>query len=974
MITSNRLRLVALLLALARFDACSAATLVFYSASGDPAHNPDADHVTDVWQVESQGGARGTLVSDFDGNLDVWGLESGDQHGSITITHKFEGGALAVGQTVSVDFAHADDVADGERVGIRLMDQDGNAQLEFVLVGGDQTGFARADAAGTSPTGKGFDPNDLFNFSVTLTADNRYRAVATEGDIGGGSGAWSGDFTKPITAIQIFGKGGAQAEARGYFDNLIVTDASFHAVARRTNLPGREPSQKQPAAWDTPANEARVAALLKNMTLEEKVAQLAQFPWGNSTGPDGVRVDEAKLAASGGVGSFLNMTVGAKEINQVQRQAMEKSRLKIPILFALDVIHGYRTIYPIPLGLSASWDPQLAEACARVAAVEATSQGVKWNFSPMIDIAHDARWGRIAEGNGEDPYLGSLMAAAWVRGYQGDDLSAPTSMIACAKHFVAYGGAEGGRDYDRVDVSELTLRNTYLPPFQAAVDAGVGTLMSAFNTVAHVPASANRHTLTEILRDEWGFRGFVVSDWTAVAELIAHGVALDGRDAAHKALLAGVDMDMSSNLYAVHLPDLANKGSLDTDAIDEAVARILRLKVAAGLFENPYTDESQGDLVMLKPAHLEVARQAAEKSFVLLKNSRVHGKPLLPLAEDASVALIGQLADSQDDMLGSWSVRGKAEDHVTLKQSLATRLKDRLTYVPGVDPSSDDQSQFAEALAAAQRADVVIMALGERGRMSGEAESRAELDLPGKQQQLLEAVVATGKPVILVLFSGRPLALPWAAEHVPAILEVWFPGVQAGPALVRTLYGEVSPSGKLTASFPYSVGQMPLYYNTLNTGRPALGRPPHGGYITGYRDQYNVALFPFGWGLSYTSFDYSPTRVSRDIIRVSDLQQGETVQVAATVKNSGTRAGEEIVQLYIRERGTSIARPVRELKGFRKITLQPGETTHVQFSLGQQELAFWNLDAQHVVEPCELTVWIAPHSVGGHPATVMIEP
>jgi len=726
----------------------------------------------------------------------------------------------------------------------------------------------------------------------------------------------------------------------------------------------------RPAMLKSKEIDGKVAALLKQMTLPEKLGQLTQFSNGAATGPGGAKIDQRELARRGGLGSVLNLT-GAHECNELQRLAVEKSRLKIPILFGLDVIHGHRTVYPIPLGLSAAWNADLAERCARMAAVESTADGIRWTFSPMVDIARDARWGRIAEGSGEDPYLGSLMAAAWVRGYQGNDLADPTAMLACAKHFVAYCGAEGGRDYNTVDIGERTLRDVYLPPFKAAIDAGSCTIMSAFNCLQGVPASANRRTLTDILRGEWGFQGFVVSDWDSIGELVQHGVALDGREAGLKAITAGVDMDMQSGLYDTVLPELVQSGRLKVEVIDQAVARVLRIKFALGLFEHPYTDEKQSAAKTLANEYVELARQAAEESFVLLKNDAVAGKPLLPLGDGKNVALIGPLADEKAGMLGPWIMKADVGDVVTLRQALAERLKDRLRFAKGCDTRGDSEARFAEALAVAAHADIVLMALGEAPDMSGEAESRAHLDLPGKQLKLLQAVVATGKPVVLILFNGRPLAISWESEHVPAILEAWFPGVQAGPALARTLYGDVNPAGRLTATFPRSVGQEPLYYNTLNTGRPTPGSDR---YVTGYIDEPMTPLFPFGWGLSYTKFDYSPTRITSLKVSARELNHSGAIAVEATVKNVGSRAGAEVVQLYIRQRGTSVARPVRELKGFQKITLTPGESRLVKFVLTKKELAFWNIDMQHAIEPGEVTVWVAPNCQGGQPGKVMIAP
>ncbi len=755
--------------------------------------------------------------------------------------------------------------------------------------------------------------------------------------------------------------------------------ASFVLILAITSSAIAQP----PAMFDTEAIDAKVGALLKRMTLAEKLGQLTQFSNGAATGPGGAKVDQKELAARGGLGSVLNLT-GARECNELQRQAVEKSRLKIPILFGLDVIHGHRTVYPIPLGLSAAWDAELAERCARMAAEEATADGIRWTFSPMVDIARDARWGRIAEGSGEDPFLGSVMAAAWVRGYQGKDLSNATAMLACAKHYVAYGAPEGGRDYNTVDVSERVLRDVYLPPFKAAKDAGAGTFMAAFNSLQGVPASANHHTLTDILRTEWGFKGFVVSDWDSIGELVQHGVALDGSEAALKAITAGVDMDMQSGLYDSVLPELLQSGRLKSEVIDRAVERVLRIKFALGLFETPYTDEKRSDTQAIKSKHRELARRAAEESFVLLKNDNVSGTLrvppangtrsvpdtfLLPLPANKRIALIGPLADDHAGMLGAWVMKADPKLVVTLRESLAERIGDRLMYAKGAETRGDSEAGFAEALAAAREADIVLMALGEAPDMSGEAESRAHLDLPGVQLKLLKAVVATGKPVVLVLFSGRPLAIPWEAEHVPAIIAAWFPGVQAGPALVRTLYGDVNPSGKLTATFPRSVGQEPLYYNCFNTGRPAPGSDH---YVTGYIDERNTPLFPFGWGLSYTKFDYSPTSITSPATSATDINRDGAITVEATVTNTGPRDGMEVVQLYIRQRGTSVVRPVRELKGFQKIMLAAGESRMIKFTLTKKELAFWNIDLQHVVEPGELTVWVAPNCQSGQPVKVLI--
>ncbi len=738
-------------------------------------------------------------------------------------------------------------------------------------------------------------------------------------------------------------------------------------------------------SWSNdPKTEAPIDKLLQQMTLEEKAGQMTQFSIGTPTGPGTGRSDYKQMVARGEVGSILNMT-GAAETNAMQKIAVEQSRLHIPLIFGLDIIHGYRTSFPIPLALSATWNAELIERVARLAAQEGSRAGIRWTFSPMVDIARDARWGRIAEGAGEDPYLGSAIAAAYVRGYQGTSLSNADSLAACAKHFAGYGAVEGGRDYNTAEIPERLLRQVYLPPFQAAANAGAATFMSAFQALNEVPSTENAFALKTILRDEWNFRGLVVSDYGAVAELIPQGVALDGATAARKAATAGVDIDMESNLYRTQLPALVRSGAVPQAVLDEAVRHILRVKFALGLFDHPYTDENDDDAKPIPPASLELARTAAEQSFVLLKNAPVNGKPLLPLNPAAkTIALIGPLADDGAQMVGSWGGKSTAKDVTTLRAALETRLQSsggRVLYAKGSDLLGNSEAGFAEAVNAAKQADVVIMALGEDATwMTGEAASRAHLDLPGRQQQLLEAVAATGKPVMLLVFSGRPLVLDWAAQHLAAIMEVWFPGVQAGPAIVRTLFGDVSPSGKLTTSFPRAVGQEPLYYNALNTGRPAgkidLTRPPTNNaekYVSRYVDEPNSPLFPFGFGLSYTTFDYSPTTLSPSTTSAAALNAGsQSIQVSAEVKNTGSRQADEIVQLYIRERGTSVARPVRELKGLRRITLAPGQSRRVEFTLGRDEFRFWNIDMKNVVEPAEVTVWIAPDSTRGTPAQLTI--
>jgi beta-glucosidase len=745
---------------------------------------------------------------------------------------------------------------------------------------------------------------------------------------------------------------------------------------------------------------ARVEALLKQMTLEEKVGQLVQYSAGFATGPGASASNQQwdGMAATGQVGSFLNLADRAAT-NHYQHLAVEKSRLHIPILFGMDVIHGHRTTFPIPLAVAASWDPAAAETVARMGAIEARADGIPWVFSPMVDIARDARWGRIIESSGEDPYLGSALARAWVKGYQQDDLSRPDSVAVSVKHYAAYGAPIAGRDYNAVDMSEILLRQVYLEPYRAAVEAGAATMMSSFNTINGVPATANPFTLKQVLRSEWGFDGMVVSDWGAVSELLNHSIGPDGATVARKAIEAGVDMDMEGHLYGSVLIPQVRSGKLSESVIDEAVRRVLRIKFALGLFEHPYAPE--GPAYNVTPERRAAARQVAEETFVLLKNDPLQaGGPLLPLSsKTGKVALIGPLADNQREMLGAWAVSGDPRNVVTLRAALTERLGSRLLYAPGCELLSgedanilkrvhfggggdtpdtplsipDDAKSIAEAVATAKQADVAILALGEpTDWMEGEASSRATLGFTGAQQQLLEAVAATGKPVILVVLAGRPLELKWAAQHVPAILEAWSPGIEAGPALARVLFGDVNPSGKLPASLPRAVGQEPLYYAQLPTGRPAHGDlsklPRDGGekFMSRYMDEENSALYPFGWGLSYTRFTYSQPTVSRAEVPLSELLSAvrkPAVTVGVDVKNSGSVAGTEVVQLYIRNTAASVSQPVRELKGFVRIQLAPGETKHVEFPLGFDELNFYNVEVKRTIEPTTYKIWVGGSSL-----------
>jgi beta-glucosidase len=786
-----------------------------------------------------------------------------------------------------------------------------------------------------------------------------------------------------------------------------ITAALFSSAALAQNA--RDSSVKQASVRPSntqlasPAIEKRVSELLRKMTMEEKLGQLVQYNDGGYQSPpspadvEGAalaanpethdQVDSMQLAAMGRLGSMLN-TVGAARTNAFQHAAVEKSRLHIPLLFGADIIHGYRTIYPEPLALAATFDPALVTALARVAAEESVTAGVRWFYSPMVDISRDPRWGRSAEGAGEDPFLGAAMARAYVRGYQQDDLSNPGSVAACVKHFAAYGAAEAGREYNTTDMSEIRLRQVYLPPYKAAVEAGAATIMSAFNALNGVPASANRFLLQGVLRGEWGFDGFVVSDYTAVMELRNHGVALDAAAAARKALVAGVDVDMMSHYYDTELAGLVHSGEVPMAVVDEAVRRVLRVKFALGLFEHPYTAGTE--VTAGVPEHRPLVRKAAEESFVLLQNKlAADGSRILPLSRRVkSLALIGPLADNPAEMVGSSAGGGLLKEVITVKDALEARAKEAgaaFVYARGTEISGQSEDGFTEARKAAERADVVVLALGESGAMSGEAGSRSNLDLPGNQQKLLEAVVAAGHPTVLLVFSGRPLVLNWAAQHVTAIMEVWFPGTEAGSAIAGVLYGDVAPSGKLPMSFPRSVGQEPLYYAQFPTGRPPvnldLSQPPstvvESHFVSRYIDVANDALFPFGHGLSYVNFAYSDVTVSRTTLSLSEAKErtGQAlIKASATVKNTGDRTATEVVQCYVRNQGASIEQPVRSLQGFARVTLKAGESKQVSFDLGFPELSFYDQTGKGVVEATDYTVWIGGSSTAEQHASFKIVP
>jgi beta-glucosidase len=705
------------------------------------------------------------------------------------------------------------------------------------------------------------------------------------------------------------------------------------------------------------AEAAFVERLLARMTLEEKLGQLTQRPGDLVDGePEVARAGEAEIRA-GRVGSFLGVS-GAAATRRLQRIAVEESRLGIPLLFANDVIHGFRTIFPVPLGEAASFDPDAVRGAARIAATEAAAHGVHWTYAPMVDIARDPRWGRVVEGAGEDPFLGAAMAAAKVRGFQGDDLGEPNTVLATAKHFVAYGAAEGGRDYDVADLSERTLHEVYLPPFRAAVDAGVGAIMTAFNEIAGTPMHAHRGLVTDLLRGAWGFEGVVVSDFTGVRELLQHGVAADTADAARLALRAGVDVEMVSTTYRDHLPGLLRAGRIDRRAIDDAVRRVLAAKHRLGLFEDPYRycDEARETAWTLTPEHRRAARELAIESLVLLRNAG----GVLPIRRPAgTIAVIGPLADDPSVVLGSWAGAGRDEDAITPLAGIraAAGPGTRVLHARGAGIEDPDTSGFAEAARAARGADAVVMFLGEHPSMSAEAGSRASLDLPGAQPALARAVVAAGKPTVVVLLNGRPLSIAWLDEHVPAILEAWYPGIEAGPAIAQVLFGDRDPGGRLPVTFPRSVGQVPIYYGHRNTGRPPH---PDDKFTSKYLDLPWIPLYPFGWGLGYTTFEYRGLALDRAM-----MTRADSLTVRVRVANTGRRAGDEVVQLYVRDDVGSVTRPVKELRGFRRVRLEAGAETTVSFTLRARDLAFHDAAIRPVVEPGTFTVWVGPSSVEG---------
>lgn len=752
---------------------------------------------------------------------------------------------------------------------------------------------------------------------------------------------------------------------------LVIT---FITVLSAQELCAQATVADRPWIDESRTLDERANALVEEMTLEEKVGQMRQTNGigGEATGdPKNLVADSAlyELIRKGQLGSILN-EINISTINEFQRLAVEESRLGIPLIIGRDVIHGYRTIFPIPLGQAASWNPELVEQGCAIAAREARSQGIHWTFAPMVDIARDPRWGRIAEGFGEDPVLGSALSAASVKGYQGDDLAAKDRIAACVKHFVGYGAAEGGRDYNATMISPSAMRNVYLPPFKAAVDASVATLMCAFNDVNGVPMTAHTYLMRDVLRDEWGFKGFVVSDWESIREMIPHGFVADEREAAIAAVRAGVNMEMASVTFHNTLVQSVKDGAIKESMIDELVKEILRVKFQLGLFEHPYTEETKQSN-LLAPDHLEAARQLARQSVIMLKNEG----NALPLQMDKvkKIAVIGPLADVKREQLGTWIPDGRAEDSITPLAGIREAAGDKMEvkYVAALKDDLDRSTAgFADAVAAAQEADVVLLVVGERADLSGEASSRAILDLPGAQNQLIETVAQAGKPTVLIVQAGRPLTIGRQVEHVDAVLYSFHAGTMAGPAIADLLWGKESPSGKLPVTLPKSVGQVPLYYNHVNTGRPPREYDFEKdkkfddeldldlGFNSNYKDVSPYPLFPFGYGLSYADFEYGKVELS-----TNKLKDGQILAVRVPVTNKSDVAADEVVQVYIRDLVGSITRPVRELKAFRRISLQAGETQVLEFAISTDDLKFYNNEEELLLEPGKFELYVGGSSL-----------
>lgn len=718
-----------------------------------------------------------------------------------------------------------------------------------------------------------------------------------------------------------------------------------------------------------------ILKLMSKMTLEEKIGQLNLPGAGDIVTGQASNSDIGKNIAEGRVGGLFNVK-SARKIRELQRIAIEKSRLKIPLIFGMDVIHGYQTEFPIPLALSCSWDMNLIQRTARIAATEASADGICWTFSPMVDIARDPRWGRIAEGAGEDPYLGSQVARAMVKGYQGDDLSKNNTIMACVKHFALYGAAEAGRDYNTTDMSRVRMYNEYLPPYKAAIEAGAGSVMSSFNEIDGIPASGNKWLLTDLLRKQWGFKGFVVTDYTAINEMTAHGIG-DIQQVSTLALHAGVDMDMVGEGFLNTLAKSLKEGKISIGEINNACRLVLEAKYKLGLFDDPYKycDEKRATTDILTEYNIQTAREAAEQSFVLLKNDH----HLLPLKRTGTIAVVGPMANSKENMMGTWSVAADYSKPISMLECLKNAAGKNVHFVYAKGANFSEDSTFEarvsvfgkpsnrdsrpahvlidEAVAAASKSDIIIAAVGETAEMSGESSSRSDIDLPQSQKDLLKALVKTGKPVIMVLFTGRPLAIKWEQENVPSILNVWFGGIQAGNAIADVIFGDVDPSGKLSTTWPQTLGQVPIYYNHKNTGRPLGEGKWFEKFRSNYLDISNEPLYPFGFGLSYTNFKYSDFTLSN-----KSLKGSQTLTVSVKVTNTGEIEGKEVVQLYIRDVVGSITRPVKELKGFQKIDLKAGETQQVTFKITTEDLKFYNSELKYDWEAGDFTIMVGGNS------------
>lgn len=734
-------------------------------------------------------------------------------------------------------------------------------------------------------------------------------------------------------------------------------------------------AQNQNGSTDKIRMNTFINALMKKMTLDEKLGQLNLPGAGDITTGQAGNSDIAKKITEGKVGGLFNIK-GIEKIRDVQKIAVEKSRLKIPLLFGMDVIHGYQTTFPIPLGLSCTWDMQAVEKSARIAAIEASADGICWTFSPMVDIARDPRWGRIAEGAGEDAYMGSQIAKAMVKGYQGDDFKKNNNIMACVKHFALYGAAEGGRDYNTTDMSRVRMFNEYFPPYKAAIDAGAGSVMTSFNEIDGIPASANKWLMTDVLRKQWGFNGFVVTDYTAINEMIDHGLG-DLKTVSALSLKAGVDMDMVGEGFLTTLTKSLKEGKVTAQQIDNACRRILEAKYKLGLFNDPYKylDINRSKTEIFTDANRKVAREIAAQSFVLLKNNN----NILPLKKSGTIAVIGPLSDNKENMPGTWSVATDFSKPISLLSGLKAVAGANVKILTARGSNLDADSLFEdragmfgkslrrdsrpeneiiqEAVNIANQSDVIIAALGESAEMSGESSSRSSIEIPKTQKNLLAALLKTGKPVILVLFTGRPLALKWENENVPAILNVWFGGTEAGTAIADVLFGDVNPSGKLTTTFPQNIGQIPIYYNYKNTGRPLAQGQWFQKFRSNYLDVSNDPLYPFGYGLSYTTFSYSDITLSSEY-----LTGNKTLTATVNVTNTGIKKGKEVVQLYIRDVVGSSTRPVKELKGFQKIELMPGETKAIKFTITPNDLKFYNYDLKYDWEPGEFQIMIGSNS------------